>query len=54
LAFDLRFETPFYQLAENGYSPSVYDPTTDSYVTQPRNDDRSYVVPIMAGLAYTF
>jgi hypothetical protein len=54
LAFDLRLETPFYQLADRGYAPTVYDPATDSYVTQPRNDEKSYVVPIMAGLAYTF
>jgi hypothetical protein len=54
LAFDLRFETPFYQLAENGYSPTVYDSATDSYVSQPRSDEKSYVVPIMVGLAYTF
>ncbi len=54
LAFDLRFETPFYQLEHDSYPSSVYDPATDSYVTQPRNDEKSYVVPIMAGLAYTF
>ena len=54
LAFDLRFETPFYMLKNDTYPSVQYDPATDSYVTQTPTEESSYVVPIMAGLAYTF
>jgi hypothetical protein len=55
LTFDLRFETPFYQLETDRYSyNSYYDAATDSYVNEAPSDDKKYVVPIMAGLTYTW
>ena len=55
LTFDVRFETPFYQLKAEQYAyGSYYDAATDSYVNEAPSDDKKYVVPIMAGLTYTF
>ncbi len=53
LTFDLRFETPFYRLEQNGYYYD-YDAPADSYVEPVRLDDWTYAVPITTGVSYTF
>jgi len=52
VTFELRFETPLYQLEEDRYTYSGAVDASGEAVG-PSEPERKYVVPVMVGLSYT-